>query len=257
MIAMLLRHPIIRLLGGTSVLANQVLADLFRPPLYFRLLIEQIYHIGLRSFPLILVTALSTGMVMALQFGMGLEKFGGKMYVPKIVSLSIIRELGPVFSSLMFAARISAGITSEIGSMTVTQQIDAIRALGTSPIKKIVIPRVLACLISLPLLVAGANLVGIAGGLIVGANDLGLDPHFYLQKVFSTITVEDYMSGLCKTFFFAMFVSIPACYFGLTVRGGTQGVGMATTRSVVTSSILILVGDYFLTKMFWIMGQWL
>ncbi len=251
------QYPFIKLIGGTTILARQVFADLFRPPLYMRLLIEQIYHIGLRSLPLIFITALSTGMVMALQFGVGLEKFGGKMYVPKIVSLSIIRELGPVFSSLMLAARIGAGITSEIGSMTVTQQIDAIRALGTSPIKKIVIPRVLATLISLPLLVSVANIVGVAGGLIVGANDLGLDPQFYMQKVFATITVADYISGLGKTFFFAIFISVPACYFGLTVRGGTQGVGMATTRSVVTSSILIFIGDYFLTKLFWILEQWL
>lgn len=251
------QYPFIKLIGGTTILARQVVSDLFRPPLYMRLLIEQIYHIGLRSLPLIFITALSTGMVMALQFGVGLEKFGGKMYVPKIVSLSIIRELGPVFSSLMLAARIGAGITSEIGSMTVTQQIDAIRALGTSPIKKIVIPRVLATLISLPLLVAVANIVGVAGGLIVGANDLGLDPQFYMQKVFSTIQVADYLSGLGKTFFFAIFISVPACYFGLTVRGGTQGVGMATTRSVVTSSILIFIGDYFLTKLFWIFEQWL
>ena len=251
------QYPFIKLIGGTTILARQVCADLFRPPLYMRLLIEQIYHIGLRSLPLIFITALSTGMVMALQFGVGLEKFGGKMYVPKIVSLSIIRELGPVFSSLMLAARIGAGITSEIGSMTVTQQIDAIRALGTSPIKKIVIPRVLATLISLPLLVSVANIVGVAGGLIVGANDLGLDPQFYMQKVFATITVADYISGLGKTFFFAIFISVPACYFGLTVRGGTQGVGMATTRSVVTSSILIFIGDYFLTKLFWILEQWL
>lgn len=251
------QYPFIKLIGGTTILARQVFTDMFRPPLYMRLLIEQIYHIGLRSLPLIFITALSTGMVMALQFGVGLEKFGGKMYVPKIVSLSIIRELGPVFSSLMLAARIGAGITSEIGSMTVTQQIDAIRALGTSPIKKIVIPRVLATLISLPLLVSVANIVGVGGGLIVGANDLGLDPQFYMQKVFATITIADYLSGLCKTFFFAIFIAVPACYFGLTVRGGTQGVGMATTRSVVTSSILIFIGDYFLTKLFWILEQWL
>lgn len=250
-------HPFLRVIGGTAVLAKQVLTDLFRPPYYLRLLVEQLYFIGLKSLPLLLVTTLSTGMVMALQFGMGLEKFGGKMYVPKIVSLSIIRELGPVFSSLMLAARVGAGITSEIGSMTVTQQIDAIRALGTSPIKKIVIPRVVATFISLPLLVSLSSIVGIAGGLIVGANDLGLDPQFYMQKVFATITVTDYLSGLLKTFFFAIFISVPACYFGLTVRGGTKGVGMATTRSVVTSSILILVGDYFLTKFFWIIEQWL
>lgn len=248
---------IIRLFGGSTLLTKQVLSELFRRPLYLRLIIEQIYQIGIRSLPLVFITAGSTGMVMALQFGLGLEKFGGKLYIPKIVSLSIVREMGPVFTCLMLAARVGAGIASEIGSMTVTQQIDAIRALGTSPIKKIVIPRVLGCLIAIPLLAVGANFVGIIGGLLVGVNDLGLDPVFYMQKVLTTIWVPDFMSGFMKTPVFAGIIAITACYFGLTVKGGTQGVGNATTRAVVTASICILVGDYFLTKLFWVIEQWL
>lgn len=247
----------LQFLGGSALLATQVFGEVWRRPLYFRLVMEQIYQIGVRSTPLVIITAASTGMVMALQFGLGLEKFGGKLYIPKIVSLSIVREMGPVFASLMFAARIGAGITSEIGSMAVTQQIDAIRALGSSPIKKIVIPRVIAAFIALPLLVAAANAIGIYGGMLVGVYELGLDGEFYMQKVYSTITLADYMSGFGKTFFFALFVSITACYFGLNVKGGTQGVGIATTKSVVTSSIFILVGDYFLTKLFWVFEQWL
>jgi phospholipid/cholesterol/gamma-HCH transport system permease protein len=141
--------------------------------------------------------------------------------------------------------------------MTVTQQIDAIRALGTSPIKKIVIPRVLGCVIAIPILVLAANFVGIIGGLLVGANDLGLDPTFYVQKVLTTLWLPDFFSGLGKTPFFALAIAMFACHFGLTVKGGTQGVGNATTRSVVTSSIIILVGDYFLTKLFWVFEQWL
>lgn len=245
------------LFGGASTLFYQSISESFQRPFYFRLIVEQIYQIGIRSLPLVIVTALSVGMVMALQFGLGLEKFGGKMYVPKIVSLSIVRELGPVFASLMIAARVGAGITSEIGSMTVTQQIDAIRALGTSPIKKIVIPRIIGCLVALPILVCMANAIGIYGGMFVGAQDLSLDPQFYMQKVFHTITVADYISGLGKSFFFALFIAVPACYFGLNVRGGTKGVGSATTKAVVTSSIFIFVGDYFLTKFFWIFEQWL
>ena len=139
------------LFGGATALLYQSFIESFRRPVYFGLMVEQVYQVGVRSLPLVLVTALSTGMVMALQFGLGLEKLGGKMYVPKIVSLSIVRELGPVFTSIMLAARVGAGITSEIGSMKVTQQIDAIRALGTSPIKKIVIPRIVACVFTLPL----------------------------------------------------------------------------------------------------------
>lgn len=251
------RIEFLRMFGGTAMLAKQVVRDLFTPPIYLRLVWEQVYQVGVQSIPLVLITSGSTGMVMALQFGLGLEKFGGKLYVPKIVSLSIVREMGPVFTCLMLAARVGAGITSEVGSMTVTQQIDAIRALGTSPIRKIVIPRVLACLIAVPMLVVLADMVGVLGGLLVGVNDLGLDPQFYMQKVYGTITITDYFSGLGKAPFFALFISLPACYFGLNVKGGTQGVGDSTTKSVVCSSILILVGDYFLTKLFWVFEQWL
>ncbi|MCM2280336.1 MAG: ABC transporter permease [Bdellovibrionaceae bacterium] len=243
---------LLRQLGGEWILLQQVVKELSRRPLYGRLIVDQIYQIGIRSSSLVLITAASTGMVMALQFGLGLEKFGGKLYVPKIVSLSIVREIGPVFCSLMLAARVGAGIASEIGSMVVTQQIDAIRALGTSPIKKIVIPRIIGCVIALPLLTAMGDLVGVTGGLLVGKHELNLDPSFYLEKIFSTITITDYMAGIGKTFFFALFIGLTSCYFGLNVSGGTKGVGQATTKAVVASSIMILVSDYFLTKLFFL-----
>lgn len=243
-------------LGGLALLTQQVAREVISKPLYPKLILDQIHQIGSRSVILVFVTAASTGMVMALQFGFGLEKFGGKLYVPKIVSLSIVRELGPVFASLMIAARVGAGITSEIGSMTVTQQIDAIRALGTSPIKKIVIPRVIATVISLPLLTVLANTIGIVGSLIVGSFELNLDPKYYFLKVIHTIQITDYMVGLGKTFVFAFIISLTACYYGLNVTGGTRGVGSATTKSVVTTSILILVSDFFLTKFFWIFEKW-
>jgi phospholipid/cholesterol/gamma-HCH transport system permease protein len=237
-------------LGEAGILFFQFLRDLRRRPFHAYLVAEQVYHIGIKSIGLIFVTSLSTGMVMALQFGFSLEKFGGKLYVPKIVSLSIVREMAPVFCSLMLAARVGAGIASEIGAMTVTQQIDAIRALGTSPIKRIVIPRILGCLIALPLLCALGNVFGIFGGMLVGITELGLDPKFYYEKIFATITVMDYLAGIGKTVFFAFFIGLTACYFGLNVKGGTQGVGSATTRAVVVSSVLILISDFFLTKLF-------
>jgi phospholipid/cholesterol/gamma-HCH transport system permease protein len=242
-------------LGGAGLLFFQVLRQIGRRPLHIYLLTEQIYLIGVKSFGLVFVTAVSTGMVMALQFGVGLSKFGGKLYVPKIVGASIVREMGPVFCSLMLAARVGAGIASELGSMTVTQQIDAIRALGTSPIKRIVIPRILGCLIALPLLCAMADVSGILGALGIEVWELGLDPKFCLEKVYATLTIADFLTGLGKTVFFAMFISLTACYFGLGVRGGTQGVGNATTRSVVVSSMLILVGDFFLTKAFFFLFE--
>jgi phospholipid/cholesterol/gamma-HCH transport system permease protein len=244
-----------RSLGGAGLLFRQVLREFFRKPAHLGLTAEQIYLIGIKSLGLILVTSISTGMVMALQFGLSLEKFGGKLYIPKIVSLSIVREMGPVFCSIMLAARVGAGIASEIGSMTVTQQIDAMRALGTSPIKRIVIPRIIGTLVALPLLVAIGNVFGILGGMAVGVFELGLDPMFFMEKVFETVSVTDYMSGLGKTVFFAFFISLTACYFGLSVRGGTQGVGAATTRAVVISSVMILVGDFFLTKLFFILFE--
>lgn len=243
--------------GGSSLLAVQVLTEAIRRPLYLHLIFQQVYLIGVSSLPLVLITAASTGMVMALQFGVGLEKFGGQLYVPKIVSLSIVREMGPVFTCLMLAARVGAGMASEIGSMTVTQQIDAMRALGTSPIKKIVVPRVFGCLIAIPCSVAIAIAVGIAGGMLVGHQELDLTTDFYLEKVYSTITATDYLSGICKTPFFAGFIAMTATYFGLSVKGGTQGVGRATTNAVVSSAILILVGDYFLTKLFLVFERWM
>jgi phospholipid/cholesterol/gamma-HCH transport system permease protein len=245
----------LRSFGGATIMTKQVFAEMFRPPIYMKLVIEQIYQIGVMSLPLVMVTAGSTGMVMALQFGLGLEKFGGKLYVPKIVSISILREMGPVFTCLMLAARVGAGIASEIGSMTVTQQIDAIRALGTSPIKKIVIPRVLGCLIGIPILAMAANFIGILGAMLVCTNDLGLDPVFFVQKVLTTLWLPDFVSGFMKTPVFALMIAISACYFGLNVKGGTKGVGDATTMAVVTASISILVGDYVLTKFYWVIEQ--
>lgn len=246
----------IRFSGGVGILMGQILRDLFRGPFYWKLLAEQLYLIGSKSLPLVLVTAGSTGMVMSLQYGLGLEKFGGKLYVPKLVAATVLREMGPVFTSLMLAARVGAGIASEIGSMVVTQQIDAIRALGTSPIKKIVIPRVLACVIALPLLVAIADVVANAGGLLIGMTELNLDPSFYYLKVLTTADIRDYYAGFGKSFFFALFISVPSCYYGLSVKNGTKEVGMATTKAVVVGSILILVGDFFLSKLFWIIQKW-
>ena len=244
-------------LGGVAILAKDTFNEMRTRPFYGTLLIDQIYLVGVKSLPLIFITALSTGMVMSLQYGLGLEKFGGKPYDPRLVASTILREMGPVFTSLMLAARVGAGMASEIGSMVVTQQIDAIRALGTSPIKKIVIPRVLACLIVLPLLVSIANLVGNLGGLVVGSAELSLDAQFYYRRVLETSNLKDYLAGFGKTFFFAIFIAMPSCYFGLNVKNGTKEVGIATTKAVVTASLLILVGDFFLSKLFWVIEQWL
>ncbi|MGE3261725.1 MAG: MlaE family ABC transporter permease [Bacteriovoracia bacterium] len=241
-------------LGGILFLIKQTFKELFTPPYYFGLTAEQIVVIGMQSLLLVAITGITSGAVMTLQFGYGLERFGGKLYIPKVVGLSIIREMGPVFTSLMVAGRMGSGMAAEIGSMKVTQQIDAIRALGTSPIKRIVIPRVLAMLICLPLLTLFADMMGLFSGMLVGTT-LGLNPQFFFEKVYESLVFNDYLSGTAKTLFFGFCISIIGCYRGLNTEGGTRGVGNATTWVVVASSISIMIGDFFLTKFFITLGK--
>jgi phospholipid/cholesterol/gamma-HCH transport system permease protein len=240
----MLRH-----LGGMAHLTGQTCRELAQRPFYFSLTMEQVVVIGMQSLLLVAITGITCGAVMTLQFGYGLEKFGGKFYIPKVLALSIVREMGPVFTSLMVAGRVGSGMAAEIGSMKVTQQIDAIRALGTSPIKRIVIPRMIAMLICLPLLTLFADLLGIFSGMLIGL-ELGLGAHFFLEKAFGGITFNDYWTGTAKTLFFGYFIVIIACYRGLTTEGGTRGVGNSTTWVVVYSSIAIMISDFFLTKFF-------
>lgn len=242
-------------LGGSVALAGTTIRSIFKPPFYFHLWIEQCYSLGVRSSSLVFITALSTGFVMSLQFGYGLERFGGKLYVPKVVGLSIMRELGPVLSCLMLAGRVGSGIAAEIGSMAVTQQIDAIRALGTDPIKRIVIPRFLAMIIMTPLLTVFADLVGIFGGMFISVFELNIHPDFYFHEALISLKTSDFAVGIAKTFFFGFLIAITSCYYGLKTRGGTQGVGQATNHAVVTSSILIVVFDFVLTKLFWLLER--
>lgn len=243
--------------GQNGILFKEFVKELFSANPDWKAVWNQVTYVGSKSLPVVIVTSASIGMVMALQFGISLEKFGGTLYVPKIVSLSVIKEFGPVFTSIIVAARVGSGMTSEIGSMVVTDQVNAIRALGTSPVRKIVLPRILGCVIALPLLAVIANFVGVTGGLIVGVVDLGLDGNFYAQKIFETLKVYDYFSGVGKTFFFAIFISLFACHYGLNVKVGTKEVGFATTKSVVTSCVAIMIGDYFLSKMFWVLSEFI
>lgn len=239
----------IRVIGGIGLLSLRTFRDMFTRPFYFGLAAEQVVVMGLNSLILVIITGLATGSVMALQFGYGLEKFGGKYYIPKITALSILREMGPVFTSLMIAGRVGSGMAAEIGSMCVTQQIDAIRALGTSPIKRIIIPRLIAMLIVLPLLTMIANFVGLFGAMGVSV-ELGLGAHFFWEKFFETLTFNDFWTGTAKTFFFGYFIVMIAAYRGLNTGGGTRGVGDSTTWVVVSASIAIMISDFFLTKLF-------
>lgn len=222
----------------------------FSGKFYWSRLMEQINLLGFGSTSITVVIGLTMGLVMTLNFGYGLAKFGGTLYVPAVVSLSLAREMAPLFTSLLVAGRVGSGIAAEIGAMNVTQQVDAIRALGTSPIRVLVVPRFWAMIISLPLLSALSFAVGIIGGMIVCKVEFDIVPGFYLFKVFSTVKFHDYMSGLFKSVVFAGIITIFACYKGLNTKDGTKGVGVTTTWVVVTGSILILVTDFFISKVF-------
>ncbi len=239
-----------RFAGGFALLCVQIFKEIFKPPFYFKLTVDQVFLLGIQSFLLVAVTGIATGSIMALQFSYGLAKFGGKLYVPKIAGLAILREMGPVFTSLLLAGRIGSGIAAEVASMNVTQQIDAIRALGTSPIKKIVIPRLLASLIALPILTLFADYIAMFGAMMVSVYEIGITSEYFFSKAIESLQLVDLFTGMAKTVVFAFFISIIGCWKGLNTEGGTQGVGNTTTWVVVTSSIFIMISDFFLSKLF-------
>jgi phospholipid/cholesterol/gamma-HCH transport system permease protein len=227
-------------------------------PFYWRDVVMQMDRIGVGSLPIVLLTGLFTGMVMALQSSVELSKFGADIYIGNLVGASMVRELGPVLCSLMVAGRAASGIAAEIGSMRVTEQIDALQSFGTDPIKKLVTPRFVAALIMLPVLTMLADIVGILGGLIVAVFRIGIPADTYLDGVFNTLAQggfvfrfipKDFISGLFKPFVFGGIIALTASYYGLNTKGGTEGVGEAATKSVVACSVLILAVDYFLTQL--------
>ena len=232
------------------MLGRAVTVRLVTPPWDAREVVRQMEAMGFRSTNLAAVIALFTGMVLALQTAYTLAAFGAKLYIGEVVGLSLVRELGPVLTALMVGGRVGAGITAELGSMTVSEQVDAMRSLGADPIRKLVVPRVLALLIALPLLVVLADVTGIFGGLLISTWELGLSPGFYFSHVLRLMTYGDFFSGLGKSLFFAFAIAVIAAYNGLSARGGADGVGRATTNTVVAVAISVLVLDFFLTKLF-------
>jgi phospholipid/cholesterol/gamma-HCH transport system permease protein len=240
----------VRHLGAVAMLAEATVQRMFSRPFGVREVIRQLDALGVRSANLASVISLFTGMVMALQTSYALAAFGAKLYLGEAVALSIVRELGPVLTALMVGGRVGAGITAEIGSMTVSEQVDALRSLGADPIRKLVVPRTWALLIGLPLLVVLADVMGIIGGLIIATWELGLAPGFYASHVLNTLGYGDVFSGLVKTLFFAFAIALIACHNGLHASGGADGVGRATTDTVVAIAISVLVLDFFLTKLF-------
>jgi phospholipid/cholesterol/gamma-HCH transport system permease protein len=238
-------------------LASKALRFAFVRPFYHQDLVQQMDEIGVKSLGIVLLTGFFTGMVLALQSSVQLQTFGATMYIGRLVSASMIRELGPVLAGLMVAGRVGSGIAAQLGSMRVTEQIDALNTLGTDPIKKLVTPRVLAALIMMPVLTVINDFVGILGGNLISTMLVGVPSGLYWRTVWEQIAGDgftfrfipnDFVQGLVKPFVFGGVIAISACYFGINTTGGTEGVGQSTTRTVVLSSILILVLDYFLTQ---------
>ena len=237
-----------RVTGDVADLFIETVKCIFTRPFYWGRLFEQILQLGAGSLSISIVIGFTTGLVMTLQFGYGLEKFGGTLYVPAIVSLSLLRELAPIFTSLLIAGRIGSGMSAEIGAMNVTQQVDAIRALGTSPVRVLVVPRVLASIISLPLLATLSGFMGILGGMVIAITEFRMPMGFYANKVLTTIKMVDVFGSMAKCAFFGLVIALLACYRGFQTKEGTQGVGTAATWVVVRTSIIILISDFFLSK---------
>lgn len=236
--------------GGLTDLAGQTLQQIRRGHIERPLLIAQLDQIGVRSLSIVIITSAFIGMVLALQTAYALRDFGGKLFVGVIVSLSLVRELAPVLMSLMVGGRVGAGMTAELGTMKVTEQIDALRALATNPVRKLVVPRVLATTLIFPLLTVISIALGIFGGLIIAVLSLHLTANYYTRSVIETVKYNDLASGIGKTIFFGFSIALIACYNGLRTSGGADGVGRSTTTTVVTGAITVLIMDFFLTKLF-------
>jgi phospholipid/cholesterol/gamma-HCH transport system permease protein len=236
--------------GRLARFAAQALAAVFSPPYFPRLILRQVLYIGYFSLPVVGLTALFTGMVLALQSYTGFSRFNAQSAVATVVVLSMTRELGPVIASLMVAGRVGAAMAAEIGTMRVTEQIDALTTLSTDPLRYLVLPRLIAGLVTLPILVLIADIIGVFGGFLVGTYKLEFNPVSYLTQTEQYLETMDVVSGLVKAAVFGFIIALMGCYHGYYSRGGAEGVGQATTHAVVSSSILILIFNYALTQAF-------
>jgi phospholipid/cholesterol/gamma-HCH transport system permease protein len=232
-----------------SFLAGQSVTNLFRHPRYMADMIQQADLIGFGSLPIVILTGLFTGAVLALNSANTLQRFGSLSLLGQLVSVGMVTELGPVLTGLMVAGRNSSGMASELGSMVVTEQIDAMRALGTDPMKKLVTPRVVSTVFMLFFLTIISDLLGLIGGSVVATLIFGMDSHQYWSSAWQVLVFQDVFTGLTKPLLFGFIIATVGCYYGMTARGGTQGVGRATTQAVVAASVFILLVDFFATKL--------
>jgi phospholipid/cholesterol/gamma-HCH transport system permease protein len=233
-----------------TYLSLRAVTNLIRKPLYLADTIQQADFIGVGSLPIVILTGMFTGIVLALNTSKTLQQFGSLSLTGRLVSLSMVRELGPVLTSLMVAGRNASGMASELGSMKVTEQIDAMRALGTDPYKKLVTPRVIATIFMMFFLTIISDFVGLVGGWIISFAMLGLDTYQYWNSAYQALKYDDVITGLVKPLVFGFIIATVGCYYGMNTKGGTQGVGRATTQAVVASSVLILATDAVLTQLF-------
>jgi phospholipid/cholesterol/gamma-HCH transport system permease protein len=236
--------------GGVGLLTSQVFRSLALPPKYFRLIAQEIEVMGVRSLGVALTAAIFTGMVFTIQSAVNMGRFGAESYVGPVAALAILRELGPVLTAILVGGKVASGITAELGSMKVTEQIDALRTLGVNYIKRLVVPRVLAALIVFPLLTVLADAVGVLGGMLIMYLERGADVYAYWNITTYWVVPKDFLTGVGKSVFFGIIVTLIGCYNGLSTEGGTEGLGRATTATVVHVTMGVIVSDFFITKLF-------
>jgi phospholipid/cholesterol/gamma-HCH transport system permease protein len=236
--------------GGVGLLTGQVVRSLALPPKYFRLVVQEIEVMGVRSLGVALTAAVFTGMVFTIQSAVNMGRFGAESYVGPIAALAILRELGPVLTAILVGGKVASGITAELGSMKVTEQIDALRTLGVNYIKRLVVPRVLAALLVFPLLTVLADAVGVLGGMLIMFLERGADLYAYWNITTYWVVPKDFLTGVGKALFFGVIVTLIGCYNGLSTEGGTEGLGRATTATVVHVTMGVIVSDFFITKLF-------
>ena len=218
-------------------------------PFYFRDVVEQFEQIGIGSLTVVLLTGFFTGAVLALQTGITLDQFGARPFVGRLISASMVKELGPVLTAILVGGKVASGITAELGAMKVTEQIDALRALGVNYVKRLIVPRMLAAVIVFPLVTVLADFVGLVGGMIVAVFDREVDPYLYWNTIAYWVVIRDFLTGLVKSLVFGLIVTLIGCYNGLATEGGTEGLGRSTTATVVQVAMGVIVSDFFLTKL--------
>ena len=239
--------------GGVGVLTGQVARSIVLPRRYFHLVITEIEIMGVKSLGVAATAAIFTGMVFALQSAINMARFGAENYVGPLVALAILRELGPVLTAILVGGKVASGITAELGSMKVTEQIDALRSLGVNYIKRLIVPRVLAALVVFPLLTTLADLLGVLGGMVTMSVERGADMYAYINTTTYWVIPRDFLTGIGKSFFFGAIITLIGCYNGLSTEGGTEGLGRATTSTVVQVTMGVIISDFFLTKLFLIL----